>query len=195
MCLAYRMLLHDRRGHHGRAFRLLWRPCSFRQLQRGYRANAPARSVAESHGDAGRRWFNAREGAIPRSIGLCARESFEAGNGEQAQARGKPRDEGLVHLQPDRRDGESCLGLAASVVSMASFVPQVLKVWRDDDNRGLSRRMYILTALGFALWISYGIVRGDAPIIIANFVCLVLSVAILVRLLLWNVSAAATARR
>lgn len=86
-------------------------------------------------------------------------------------------------------NGESCLGLAASLFSMASFVPQVLKVWRDEDNRGVSRRMYVLTALGFALWIGYGAARGDAPIIIANFVCFVLSVAILARLL-WSSTAA-----
>lgn len=89
-------------------------------------------------------------------------------------------------------NGESCLGLAASTFSMASFVPQVLKVWRDEDNRGVSRRMYVLTALGFALWIGYGAARGDAPIIIANFVCFVLSVAILARLL-WS-SATATGK-
>ena len=89
-------------------------------------------------------------------------------------------------------NGESCLGLAASLFSMASFVPQVLKVWRDEDNRGVSRRMYVLTALGFALWIGYGAARGDAPIIIANFVCFVLSVAILARLL-WS-SATATGK-
>ena len=89
-------------------------------------------------------------------------------------------------------NGESCLGLAASIFSMASFVPQVLKVWRDEDNRGVSRRMYVLTALGFALWIGYGAARGDAPIIIANFVCFVLSVAILARLL-WS-SATATGK-
>lgn len=92
-------------------------------------------------------------------------------------------------------NGESCLGLAASIFSMASFVPQVLKVWRDEDNRGVSRRMYVLTALGFALWIGYGAARGDAPIIIANFVCFVLSVAILVRLLWPRTSAAGKARR
>ncbi len=61
---------------------------------------------------------------------------------------------------------EGCLGLAASLCSMASFVPQVLKVWRDQDSRGVSRRMYVLTASGFALWIGYGVVRGDAPIIL-----------------------------
>lgn len=92
-------------------------------------------------------------------------------------------------------NGESSLGLAASIFSMASFVPQVLRVWRDEDNRGVSRRMYVLTALGFALWIGYGAARGDAPVIVTNSVCFVLSVAILVRLLLPGASAAGQARR
>lgn len=83
---------------------------------------------------------------------------------------------------------EGCLGLAASLCSMASFVPQVLKVWRDQDSRGVSRRMYVLTASGFALWIGYGVVRGDAPIILTNSVCFVLSLAVLVRLLLPGVA-------
>ena len=79
---------------------------------------------------------------------------------------------------------EEYLGLAASLFSMASFVPQVLKVWREKDNRGVSRRMYMLTASGFALWIGYGVARGDLPIIFANSVCFALSAAILARLLL-----------
>lgn len=66
---------------------------------------------------------------------------------------------------------------------MASFLPQALTIWRDHDITGVSHRMYILTAIGFALWIAYGLFRAEIPIIVTNSVCFILSFAILVKLI------------
>ena len=40
--------------------------------------------------------------------------------------------------------------------------------------------MYVVTVIGFALWIAYGVMIGKWPIVGANAVCLVMSAAILV---------------
>ena len=76
----------------------------------------------------------------------------------------------------------SILGILASLFSMASFVPQVLKVWRDDQSEGVSRRTYALTVTGFSFWIAYGAAKADLPIIVTNSVCFALSLAVLVKL-------------
>jgi len=62
---------------------------------------------------------------------------------------------------------------------MASFTPQLVKIWRERDASSVSLRMYAITVTGFALWIAYGLLLKSLPIIGANTVCLIESGAIL----------------
>lgn len=71
------------------------------------------------------------------------------------------------------------LGAAAALCSMASFTPQLIKLWREKEASAISLRMYAITVSGFILWTAYGVLIGAWPVIIANAVCLVLSGAIL----------------
>jgi MtN3 and saliva related transmembrane protein len=71
------------------------------------------------------------------------------------------------------------IGAAAAICSMASFAPQLLKIWKERDASGVSLRMYVVTVAGFALWIVYGISIGRWPLVAANTVCLAMSGAIL----------------
>jgi len=71
------------------------------------------------------------------------------------------------------------VGAAAAVCSMASFAPQLVKIWRERDATAVSLRMYVVTVFGFALWIAYGALIGRWPVIGANSVCLVMAGAIL----------------
>jgi MtN3 and saliva related transmembrane protein len=63
---------------------------------------------------------------------------------------------------------------------MASFVPQILKIWRERDASSVSLRMYAVTVTGFTLWTAYGVLIRSWPVIGANAVCLALSATILV---------------
>jgi MtN3 and saliva related transmembrane protein len=74
----------------------------------------------------------------------------------------------------------NALGTGAAACSMTSFVPQILKIWRERDASSVSLRMYAVTVTGFSLWIAYGCRIGSWPVIAANAVCLVLSATILV---------------
>lgn len=71
------------------------------------------------------------------------------------------------------------IGGAAAVCSMASFTPQLVKIWRERDATSVSLRMYAITVTGFILWTAYGAMIGKWPVIGANAVCLALSAAIL----------------
>ncbi len=71
------------------------------------------------------------------------------------------------------------IGTAAALCSMASFTPQILKIWRERDASSISLRMYVVTVTGFALWTAYGVLTQSWPVIGANSVCLVLSGVIL----------------
>jgi MtN3 and saliva related transmembrane protein len=72
------------------------------------------------------------------------------------------------------------LGTGAALCSMASFVPQILKIRRERDASSVSLRMYAVTVTGFSLWIAYGVMIASWPVMGANSVCLALSATILV---------------
>ncbi len=71
------------------------------------------------------------------------------------------------------------LGTVAGLCSMGSFVPQVLKIWREGDTRAISLRMYLVMTAGFVLWLAYGVVIGSWPVVIVNIANVALSGTIL----------------
>ena len=71
------------------------------------------------------------------------------------------------------------LGTAAAVCSMASFSPQIAKIWREKDASSVSLRMWLLTVTGFVLWTVYGVMLGSWPVAVSNLVCLTLSAVVL----------------
>jgi MtN3 and saliva related transmembrane protein len=62
---------------------------------------------------------------------------------------------------------------------MTSFAPQAWKIIRTRDTGSISAPMYALTVSGFALWLTFGLMKDEWPIIITNGVCLILSAFIL----------------
>jgi MtN3 and saliva related transmembrane protein len=60
-----------------------------------------------------------------------------------------------------------------------SMVPQVLRVWRTRSTDDISLRMFPILVAGNMLWITYGVWRGEFPIIAANTVTLLLAGMIL----------------
>lgn len=81
-------------------------------------------------------------------------------------------------------DATNLIGAAATLCSTASFVPQAWKVIRTRDTSAISKRMYVITVIGFSLWLSYGLLLGQWPLIVTNGICLLLSAFILVMKLL-----------
>ena len=76
-------------------------------------------------------------------------------------------------------DSVQIVGYAAALLTTSSFVPQALLTLRTRDVSGISAAMYSAFTLGVALWLIYGVLLGDWPIILANAVALALSSTIL----------------
>lgn len=72
------------------------------------------------------------------------------------------------------------LGLAAGTLTTASFVPQLLKVWRTKSAEDISMGMFVTFCAGVGLWLIYGIAIKDLAIVAANGVTMLLALAILV---------------
>ena len=77
-------------------------------------------------------------------------------------------------------DLTTILGLAAAALTTIAFVPQFTKIWKSKSAKDVSLGMFIVFCTGVALWLVYGILLGEWPIMIANSVTLVLGVGILV---------------
>lgn len=71
------------------------------------------------------------------------------------------------------------VGTAAACLTTLSFLPQAWHSFKSRDVSGVSLGMYIVFTMGVALWLAYGVMLGAWPIVIANVITLILSLAIL----------------
>ena len=78
-----------------------------------------------------------------------------------------------------RENVQELIGLAAGILTTASFVPQVRHSLRTLDLSGISLRMYCLFTAGVALWAVYGLAIGSWPVLITNIVTFALAGTVL----------------
>jgi MtN3 and saliva related transmembrane protein len=71
------------------------------------------------------------------------------------------------------------LGFAAATCTTVAYAPQFVKVWRTRSTDDISLGMFLVMVLGLALWLLYGLLSGDGPLIASNAVTLVFAGAIL----------------
>lgn len=60
------------------------------------------------------------------------------------------------------------LGLLAAILTTAANIPQAIKVIKTRSTKSLSAATYAMLFAGMVLWVMYGILRNDLPIILAN---------------------------
>ncbi len=61
-------------------------------------------------------------------------------------------------------------GYAAMLVIMIAFLPQAYEVFKTKEVEAVSLATYVLLVFAAVLWIIYGILRSDIPIILTNIV-------------------------
>ena len=71
------------------------------------------------------------------------------------------------------------IGYVAGALTVVSFFPQVLRVWRTRQTHDLSFGMFALLITAGALWVTYGVLERDWPVIATNAGTVVLNCTIL----------------
>ena len=71
------------------------------------------------------------------------------------------------------------IGYVAGFLTTFAFIPQVWKIWATKSARDVSLHTFIVFTIGIALWVVYGILKQEPPLILWNAVTLVLATAIL----------------
>lgn len=80
------------------------------------------------------------------------------------------------------------LGYTASAVTVFTFLPQVIKTWREKSAKNVSLLMFVIAIANEILWIAYGIMRDDMVIILTNVIMMCMaSVMIYLKLRYKNV--------
>lgn len=69
------------------------------------------------------------------------------------------------------------LGTVAGVVTTLTFLPQVIKTWKEKSAKDVSLMMFLIAAINEVMWIAYGALLTPVSwvIIITNAVLLVFS--------------------
>jgi MtN3 and saliva related transmembrane protein len=70
------------------------------------------------------------------------------------------------------------IGYLAGLLTALAYIPQLKKVWVTKSADDISLRMMLVLSLGLALWIVFGLFRGEIPIVVANAVSLTLALGI-----------------
>ena len=74
---------------------------------------------------------------------------------------------------------EVFVSAAAATLTTAAFLPQALHIIRHKDTRAISLQMYVAFATGVLLWMVFGLLIGNLPIIVSNAITLGLALAII----------------
>jgi len=71
------------------------------------------------------------------------------------------------------------LGIAAGILILSGWVPQILKGYRTKKLDDVSKYLMILIAIGAFLWLVYGIEKDDPYIIGVNVAAIALTMIVL----------------
>ncbi len=73
----------------------------------------------------------------------------------------------------------SYLGALAAVLTTLAYFSQVVKTHMTKHTKDISLMMYLMISSGTALWLIYGLMLREVPIVIANGAVLVLNLYVL----------------
>ena len=67
------------------------------------------------------------------------------------------------------------VGYSACAVTALTFLPQVVKTWKEKSAKNVSLLMFVIAAVNEVMWIVYGVMRNDLVIIITNAIMIVMA--------------------
>jgi MtN3 and saliva related transmembrane protein len=71
------------------------------------------------------------------------------------------------------------LGYAAGAVTTFTFLPQVIKTWKEKSAKNISLLMFVIAVTNEIMWIVYGIMLNNWVIILTNSVLMVMALTMI----------------
>ena len=75
---------------------------------------------------------------------------------------------------------ENILVLVACGITSVPMVPQLIKVLKEKDVKDLSLLMIVVLITGLSLWVWYGFMKDELPIILSNAFAVLVNIALLI---------------
>ena len=75
---------------------------------------------------------------------------------------------------------ENILGLVAGGITSVAMLPQLIKVLKEKDVKDLSLLMIVDLITGLSLWVWYGFMKDELPIILSNAFAVLVNIALLI---------------
>ena len=75
--------------------------------------------------------------------------------------------------------GVDILGYAAGAITSLTFLPQVLKTWKNKSAKDVSLLMFVIAAINEVMWIVYGALLDNWVIILTNAIVLAMSLTMI----------------
>lgn len=75
---------------------------------------------------------------------------------------------------------ENILGLVAGGITSVAMLPQLIKVLKEKDVKDLSLLMILFLITGLSLWVWYGFIKDELPIILSNAFAVLVNVSLLI---------------
>jgi len=67
------------------------------------------------------------------------------------------------------------IGYVAALFTTFSLLPQIIRIWKLKEARDISLFMPLMVSIGAVLWLVYGIMIAETPVIAANVVSLLVA--------------------
>lgn len=81
---------------------------------------------------------------------------------------------------------ENLLGIIAGVLTSVSTIPQLVKVIREKNVEDISLLMLLVLISGLSLWVWYGFVKDELPIILSNSFAVLVNISLLVCYIMYH---------
>lgn len=71
------------------------------------------------------------------------------------------------------------IGAMAAILTTSAYIPQVIRIFKTRETKDISLLMYIILTTGIFLWLVYGLILRDTPIIAANGLTFIFSIIVM----------------
>ena len=78
------------------------------------------------------------------------------------------------------------VGYIAGVLSILTYVPQIIKLYKIKKTEGLSILTVVMICISVLLWLCYGIVLNNVPMIVTNALICLMTLSILVMIYMYK---------
>ena len=75
---------------------------------------------------------------------------------------------------------ENLLGIIAGAITSVAMLPQLIKVIKQKNADDLSWGMLLVLISGLSLWVWYGLMKDELPIILSNAFAVLVNITLLI---------------